>query len=418
MAVFLATQLFSKIFPFLSTFFVLHLYSVTDFGRFGVFTTVATIVAYMTTLAYETPLLSSKNYTQLSITFFACSYVILAMCCLQFVVCWLIYYFCYPEPFILYICLYTFLRAFSFVVQNLCIRFHEENVLCVLKIADSALCNLALLGFGYAEWKFTGLITSSFLSLLPSLIVPCWFLSKKIQLTKPPLSKIIAFYKVHAELPRFIASARFIENLSHHLHTLLFSFLFNIGAVGQLYFAQRILTAPTQMLEFIAQFILKTLYHTAYVEKTIQKTSFLVGAFLLVCAFLIPLLYVLLESFAYGYIPHDILRIIEIILPLYLLTYLYQAITPFLIIQNKHKYVFQCYLGGTLLIIFTYGVGYLFSCGFFQLLLLLSVTKSLWFLLCILMFLKQKQENPLSPIRAITTPVTSPSLATSILQEE
>jgi hypothetical protein len=237
-----------------------------------------------------------------------------------------------------------------------------------------------MLLFGFLKLGHVGLIVSSFLSVLPSLCVPYFYVKANVPFSPHGWKQTMGFYKTHARLPVYLGFAQCIEQVSLHAHNFIFGFFFNLSTLGHLFFAQRVLGAPLQVVDFISQFLLGKIYRSDNMHSYLSKIRLFVGVFLGSILMAELLLFLLLQCVP---LPGGLLaiaKIMQLVLPMYLLAYLYKMLVPFSIAASHHRDIFVTYAGGLAILLGVFVMGYGAAVAFFPLLVLLVVSKSFWLL--------------------------------------
>jgi len=374
----LVSQLIAKILPLISLLFSMKLYSTEDFGKFGLFISISTITSSFANLALDNYIVLSKNKKDLQLCIFSCVLWASLFLVLQTFLSIFVYKFFFDEYYILFIGLYSFFRSFSLVGTNLAIKFEHIRALSIARIFDSLIFNISFIGLGFYGIGYIGLIFCSFITFIPSIIIPLILCRKEMNFSIPSFAEVIDFHHRNIEIPKYIASANLIETLSNHLHTILFNFLFDIKVVGQLFFVQRILVSPIIIIHPITQYLLKSLDNAVELTKSYKLMRYFSYAYLLFSAVIIWIFVALPNKIILPYIKNDweqIVPIFQIMVTLYALIYLLKIISPIFFKSKTHHYILNYNIISLLVTLAVSAVGYFLKVTFIVQLLCFSIAK-------------------------------------------
>ena len=376
----LASQLIAKILPLISLLFAMKLYSTEDFGKFGLFVSISTITSSFANLALDNYIVLSKDKKDLQLCVFSCVVWASLFLVLQTFLSIFVYKFFFDEYYILFIGLYSFFRSFSLVGTNLAIKFEHIRALSIARILDSLIFNIAFIGLGFYGIGYIGLIFCSFITFIPSIIIPLILCRKEVSFSIPSFPEVVDFHHRNIEIPKYIASANLIETLSNHLHTILFNFLFDIKLVGQLFFVQRILASPIIIIHPITQYLLKSLDNAIELTKSYKLIRYFSYVYLLFSSLMLGIFVALPNKVILPYVTNDwaqIVPIFQIMFTWYILIYLLKIISPVFFKSKTHHYILNYNIINLVATLGVSAVGYFLELTFIIQLLCFSMVKCL-----------------------------------------
>jgi len=242
-----------------------RLYSPSDFGVFGSYGAVLTVVAAGVTLDYSQALmLPKKQEDAINLIAVACvSVAIIGLLC--FAAC-----LTFPDYFqdiikapnigpLALLILAVFITGFNQTCQAWCVRVKAFKVTSASQVVRSLSSSGAQIGFGYLKGGSIGLIVSSILAdvlasinLVRIVYRDLWPLRRDIRWAQ---MKLVA--KAYSDFPAYSASMNVINALSMGLPVLLLTHFYGIAVAGAYAFGMRVLSAP---MEFILRALRQVLF--------------------------------------------------------------------------------------------------------------------------------------------------------------
>lgn len=389
-------QFLGKIFPLVALPLSVCLFTAEELGAFGAFVATAAIFSSLANLSYEHTIQTAKTEDQITLGVITClgsticvSLFLLFLSTLAFLI--------WPHTFVLLIAPYTICRALNILGTNILIRKEFAKKVGRLRFFESFLCQGSMLAFGYVGFGISGLIASSFLSLLPT-----FFFS--LPLLRPLLKRkigkdILLFIKEHKRFPLLVAPAQLLTHTTNHLHTLIANTLFPFSLTGDLFLAQRVLQTPLPILDPIAALFLKELSAKPDAKTQVplwRSGIILYGAAIFSATFLLGglLLIVPLSGRFLSFC-----QFLFYLFPAYALSYGVKLLTPLALHQGKQKFLFYYALIGNLITLSIGGVSWYIEASLLTYVILFTLSHSLLCILWTVLFFKQAPRTPLSTIK-------------------
>ena len=246
----------AQILGFALTPIISRLYSPSDFGVFGSFNAIATVIAAGTTLQYSQAIMLPKEKKN-AINLFCVS------CICTFAVGFLLFIFCLLAPtFVNGLMKTEGVWALSMLVaatavaginqscQAWCVRAKAFKHTAASQVIRSLSQNGTQIGFGYLKVGAAGLIVSSILgnmlaslNLVRVLLPDLWASRHFIR-----WDRMKQLAKDYQDFPMYSASQNVMNALSGGLPVLLLAYYYGVMVAGAYAFAGRILWAPMSLL--------------------------------------------------------------------------------------------------------------------------------------------------------------------------
>jgi O-antigen/teichoic acid export membrane protein len=334
------TQTVCKFIPLVANLLVLKLYSPEIFGQFGLLVSWMAVASSIGNLSLDNAVISGHGMKELRLGNAACLISSAAIAILQILISIIaIIIFNVPSYFVL-IGIYTYIKSVYNLQSAMALKFGHIKVLAWSKLIETLGFNGLLILLGIYSNSLASLIICSFISVICGVI----FLRRYLYIIhRGSITEVLTFIKRYKHYPIYISSAALIEAIVNNFHIVILSLFYDNALIGALFWVQRILNVPLSMLVSINQLIMKRLSDS---HKNIPELYIRIAyytKFALVLIFAISLSVLLITSdILDSYIPavwHSLVKISQVILPVFLLGYLWKLVTPVFYNEKQHKVI-------------------------------------------------------------------------------
>jgi lipopolysaccharide exporter len=229
-----------------------RLYSPSDFGVFGSFDAVLTVIVAGVTLDYSQAIMLPKKREDASNLFVLSCLCVALIGALCLVICilfpnYLLNIIKASDIWVLALLVVAILvTGFNQVCQAWCVRVKAFKHTSVSQVIRSLSSNGAQVGFGVFKVGATGLIISTVLANILASINLVWVLlpATKTFLHDVKWTRMKQFAIEYRDFPMYSASENVINALSNNLPVLLLGHFYGIAVAGAYAFGVRILSTP------------------------------------------------------------------------------------------------------------------------------------------------------------------------------
>jgi O-antigen/teichoic acid export membrane protein len=378
-------QTLCKIIPIIANLFVLQIYTADVFGQFGLIVTWMEFARSIANLKLENAILSSKGKNNIMVGSAACLLVSSGIMILQLFIIFVIQLIYDFSSYYFLIGIYTFVGSIYNLQFAIALKLGRIRNLAWSKILETLSFNILIILLGVFNNTIASLLISSFASVLIGVTI----LRRYIYLDSlSSVSKAIGFIKQHYRYPLYLSTASLIEAAAYNLHILILSLFYSTTFIGELFWVQRILNVPLNIITPINQLLIKQLtVHSCNIASIYSKISSYTKLSVLGSLIIsIMILYVPNEIIIYLTPSHwsNLITIFQISLPAFLLIYIWKILTAVLMHEHKQNLILVFDIGIFMLSMCILLVGSYLNTPFIQLLLLLTAAKALITLLVII----------------------------------
>jgi len=242
----------AQVIGFALTPVISRLFTPADFGVFGSFNAVVSIISAGITLEYSQAIMLPKKKSEaFDLFFISClSTIIITFLCVLACLSmpeYLITLIKAPHAWVLVLLVFTILiTGFNIAIQSWCVRIKAFKQTSASQVIRSISSNGMQIGFGFFKAGPVGLIVSNVLAnLFASINLLHVFLDDfKTSLHKTSWHRLTRLAKEYRDFPMYSASGNIITALSMGLPVLLLTNYFGIAVAGAYAFADKVLSAP------------------------------------------------------------------------------------------------------------------------------------------------------------------------------